>query len=112
VSKDLLFILAAPFKDGDANWFCRDCAMLEGALLANPHWLDHIEVRRVAFPRPRADVIPLLGEDNQGLPALVLAEGKEAPIGARSHNGRAHFKDASGIAAYLAKTYGGAGPHP
>ena len=112
MNRDILLLIAAPFDDGGQPWFCRDCAMLEGALLANPHWLEHIEVRRVAFERPRAAVVALIGVENQGLPTLVLAEGKAAPIGARVHDGRAFFKDASGIAAYLAATYGGAGPHP
>ena len=70
--KDTLFILAAPFPDGGFEWYCNDCATLEGALLVNPHWVDKIDVRRVAFPRPRKEVIELVGPDWQGLPMLVM----------------------------------------
>ena len=53
--RDTLFIIRAPFEDPalEGTWFCRDCATMEGALLANPHWPRHIDVRRLAYPRPR-----------------------------------------------------------
>ena len=70
--KDQLFILAAPFPDGGFEWYCNDCATLEAALMVNPHWKDKIDVRRVAFPRPREEVVDLVGPDWQGLPMLVM----------------------------------------
>jgi hypothetical protein len=112
MQRDTLFLLAAPFEDHGAQWFCRHCAQLEGALLANPHWSELIDVHRVAFPRPRAEVIALVGEQNQGLPKLVLPEGAPIPADAKTHNGRGFLDDPTEIAAYLAVTYGGAGPHP
>ena len=66
--KDTLFILAAPFPDGGFEWYCNDCATLEGALMANPHWNDKVDVRRIAFPRPRQEMIDLVGPDWQGCP--------------------------------------------
>jgi hypothetical protein len=112
MQKDTLFILAAPFEDGGQQWFCRDCATIEGALLANPHWAEKIDVKRIAFPRPRAEVIALLGEDKQGVPALVLAESSSAPDRAKRHDGRAFLKEPTAILDYLVRTYGGAGVHP
>ncbi|MDB5535622.1 MAG: hypothetical protein JWQ65_497, partial [Devosia sp.] len=42
-----------------------------------------IDVHRLPFPRPRQPVIDLVGEDNQGLPLLVLAG--TAPDDAKAH---------------------------
>jgi hypothetical protein len=113
MQRDALFLLAAPFEDMNEVWFCASCAMMEGALLANPHWAELIDVRRVAFPRPRVDVIALIGEANQSLPVLVLAEGLPVPAeGKAAANGRAFLDDPKAISRYLALTYGGAGPHP
>ena len=71
--KDTLFILAAPFQDGGFEWYCNDCATLEGALLVNPHWDEKIEVRRIGFPRPRKEIVDLVGPDWQGCPMLCAA---------------------------------------
>lgn len=111
MERDRLFLLAAPFDQGGRAWFCPQCALVEGALFVNPHWLEKIDVRRIAFPRPREEVIALVGADNQGLPMLVLREGAPAPFGARKHGDRIFLKDGVAITDYLAQTYGGAGPH-
>ena len=113
MAQDQLFLLSAPFEDGPGEmWFCTDCATMEGVLLANPHWLDYINVHRCAFPRPRAEIIDLLGEDNQGMPVLVLTNSEKAPAAAERSNGYAFLTAPKEIARYLVKTYGGAGPHP
>lgn len=116
MQRDVLFIIGAPFEDAaypGEIWFCRDCATMEGVLLANPHWAELIDVQRLPFPRPRHPVIELIGEENQSMPALVIADPKLAPEDAkRAENGRAFLTDTKAIARYLAKTYGGAGPHP
>jgi hypothetical protein len=112
MEKDRLIVLKAPFEDGPGKmWFCPQCAMIEGALMANPHWEDRIELRRVGFQRPRAEVIALLDEANQGLPVLVLRKGAVAPSDAKLVNGHHILTDAQQIASYLAATHGGATPH-
>jgi hypothetical protein len=86
---------------------------MEGALLANPHWARSIGVRRMPYPRPRNDVIALIGEENQSLPVLVLADNSIPPEGAKhAEDGRAFLDEPKTITRYLAATYGGAGPHP
>ncbi|MGE0185018.1 MAG: DUF3088 family protein [Hyphomonadaceae bacterium] len=112
--RDTLFIIKAPFEDAmlDGTWFCASCATMEGALLANPHWAAHIEVRRMPFPRPRREMINLIGEENQSMPVLVLGDAAKPPEGAKVFNGRHFLDDPKAIARYLAATYGGAGPHP
>lgn len=99
MAKDILFLLAAPFEDDGATWFCRDCAMIEGALLANPHWSQEIEIRRIGFARPRREVIALLGEADQWVPLLVRGQGEP-------------LRDPAAIAEDLAARFGGARPHP
>lgn len=114
ISRDTLFLIRAPFEDAalEGSWFCHDCAALEGALLANPHWPRSIDVRRMPFPRPRHEIISLIGEMNQGMPVLVLADVAKAPAEARRAEGRAFLTDPKAITRYLASAYGGAGPHP
>lgn len=114
LTRDTLFILAAPFEDPDMQgmWFCTSCATMEGALLANPTWADRIDVKRSAFPRPRTAIMALLGPDNQSMPVLVLADGAARPDGAKEYEGRFFLDEPKPITRYLAAAYGGAGPHP
>ena len=64
-----------------------------------------IEVRRAAFPRPREEVIALIGVEHQSLPVLVLPEGAPAAAEAKlAANGRAFLDDPKAISRYLAET--------
>jgi hypothetical protein len=112
--RDTLFIIGAPFEDPalDGTWFCTSCATMEGMLLANPHWATRIDVKRSPYPRPRTDIIALIGEDNQSMPVLVLAAGSTPPPEAKEGEGAFFLDEPKPIARYLAATYGGAGPHP
>ena len=109
--KDRLYILKAPFQDGEQDWYCNDCATLEGALLANPHWKDAIEIHRIAFPRPRKELVALVGEAHQGLPMLIM-EAKGAPLHALRVGDLAILKDVREIGWAIATRHGGVGPHP
>ena len=109
--KDTLFILAAPFQDGGFDWYCNDCATLEGALLANPHWNDRIDVRRIAYPRPRQQIIDLVGPDWQGCPMLVMDKDR-APGDAIIVGDYAILQDVRAIGRALTSRHGGVGPHP
>lgn len=110
--KDVLFLLKAPFLDGDQSWYCNDCAALEGALLANPHWNDQADVRRIAFPRPRREVIDLVGEAHQSLPMLVLDAAGAPPHALKVNDRYAILTDVRAIGWALATRHGGVGPHP
>jgi len=98
--KPILCLLKMPFvdKSGD-KWFCSHCALLEGALLVNPHWKDSVEIRRINYKKPREELINLLGQENQWLPALVIEMGRA-------------LTNPIEIANYLSEKYGGAAPHP
>ncbi|QPB84288.1 DUF3088 family protein [Pseudoalteromonas rubra] len=98
--KPKLFVLKMPFEDGPGKmWICSHCALIEGALSANPHWLEAIDVRRIGFAKPRSEVVALLGEDNQWLPVLIL-------------NKHHTITDPVEIINYLAEQFGGASVHP
>lgn len=114
LSRDTLFIIKAPFEDREleGTWFCTSCATMEGALLANPHWANRIDVKRSEFPRPRREIINLIGDENQSMPVLVLADGATPPADAKEYEGRYFLDEPKPITRYLAATYGGAGPHP
>jgi Protein of unknown function (DUF3088) len=109
--EDRLYILAAPFADGGFEWYCNDCATLEGALLANPHWNEKIDVRRVAYARPRQELIDLIGEEFQGLPMLVM-DAARAPGDSIRVGDFAILQDVRAIGRALAARHGGVGPHP
>ena len=116
MDRDALLVIGAPFEDPEhpgKSWFCRDCATMEAALSYNPDWEKRLNVQRLAYPRPRWAVIELIGEENQSLPALVLADASKAPEGAKiAANGRAFITDPKIILRYLTSTYGGVGQHP
>ncbi|KNC68407.1 DUF3088 family protein [Pseudoalteromonas ardens] len=98
--KPKLFVLKMPFEDGPGKmWICSHCALIEGALSVNPHWQEAVDVRRIDFPKPRSEVVALLGEDKQWLPVLVI----------NKHN---TITDPVEIINYLAAKFGGASVHP
>jgi hypothetical protein len=110
--KDRLYILKAPFQDGGFEWYCNDCATLESALTYNPHWKVKIDVFQVDFPRPRRELIDLLGRDDwQGLPMLVMDRDR-APGDAIILGDYAILQDVRAIGRALASRHGGVGPHP
>ena len=89
-----------PFEDDNGNsWFCSHCALIEGALMVNPHWEEVIEVNRIPSKKPRKQLVELLGVENQWMPVLTLTDNEK-------------MTDPIQITQYLAATYGGASPHP
>lgn len=82
MQRDKLFILKSDFVDPaypDERFYCWTCVLMEGLLSIFPELNQKIDVERVAFQRPRKHVINLVGEVNQSLPTLVLAD--DAPLG-------------------------------
>ncbi len=75
---DRLFILDREFQDPafpSATFYCKDCILIEGLMAMFPELMANLEVVRVAWPRPRAEVVAAIGEENQNLPAIVFADG-------------------------------------
>jgi hypothetical protein len=73
--KDTLFLLKHDFPDGSGRpCYCPKCALNNGVVHRDPRVRHHVEVRFVDYPRPRPEVVALVGEANLGCPVLVLGE--------------------------------------
>ena len=78
MSRDTLFVLDFDWPDPayeGRHFYCKDSVTVEGLLALFPDRAANIEVVRVGWPRPRSEVVAVLGDENQNLPALAFAEG-------------------------------------
>ena len=115
MAKHILFTLSPWVEaDGRGPYYCPDCAAVEGFLHYSPHIRDQIEIKHVDFPRPRKEIVALLGEENQSCPVLVLAEeAGMVPQALKSKTtGRQFINDPRAICNFLAEAYNGIKPHP
>ena len=113
--RDRLFLLRPGFEDPaypGQRFYCWHCALIEGVLASFPAFAEKLDVERIAWPRPRQAVIELVGEENQSLPLLVLADGATSPHQTGSHRGRAFIADKDAILAALSERHGFPAPHP
>jgi hypothetical protein len=115
MAKMVLFLLKPGFTDDKGGpWFCPGCAGVEGFLKYAPEVERQIEVRRVDFPRPRKEIVELVGTESQGCPVLVLAKGVAAPPEAKTslETGRTFIANTGPICEFLGRTFGVVRPHP
>lgn len=113
--RDTLFLLQPGFSDPaypGRLFYCWHCALLEGVLASFPDLAAGLDVIRIAWPRPRREVINLVGPDNQSLPLLVLAAGETSAHATGSHGGRAFIAEKDAILAALSERHGFPDPHP
>ncbi len=112
---DTLFLLKHDFPDGPGQpFYCPECAQINGVLHYYPQLRHVLEVRYVDFPRPRPEVVALIGEANQSCPVLVLGEAASKAVtgvNVREHAGRRFVSGATDIGNYLAAVYGSGRPH-
>lgn len=112
MAKDKLYLIKPGFTDpkrDDGPFVCPFCNQIEGLLASFPELASRIKVERVDFPRPRAAVIAVVGEANQGLPLLVF--GSDAPDDAARHGDTAYMQDTNAILTLLAERHGFPKPH-
>ena len=115
---DVLFLLKPGFPDakaGPGEFYCAPCATVSGLLTYYPQLREAVEVRSVTFPRPRAEVAALLGDNHPGCPVLVLDDASKVPDGVTVHTaptGRRYVDGPTDIGNYLAHTHGVSRPHP
>ncbi len=74
---DILFLLKPnfldKFRDSDnKKYYCPDCAFLEGVLSYYPQLREQLDIRYIDFPKPRKEIVDLVGEEFQGCPNLIL----------------------------------------
>ncbi len=115
MTRDRLFLLRQGFEDPafpGRSFFCWHCALIEGLLALFPALTDRFDVERIAWAKPRQEVIALVGEANQWLPLMVLADGTTSPHQTGSHQGRAFIADKDAILAALSERHGFPVPHP
>ena len=107
VAKDRLFLIKPGFTDpkrDDGPFVCPFCNQIDGQLASCPALAAGIEVTRVDFPRPRAAVMDLVGEANQGLPLLVF--GEAPPDDAARNCDTAYLQDTNRILTLLSQRHG------
>lgn len=88
--RDTLFILDPSFDDPalpGRRFHCRDCTTVDGLLAGFPDIAARLDVIRIAYPRPRQQVIDAIGEANQNLPVLVLADDADPSLADGEHGG-------------------------
>lgn len=88
--RDRLYILPARFADPalpGRDFYCRDCVTVDGLLALFPECAATLDIIRVDYPRPRAAVIDAIGEANQNLPVLVLADDADPALADGAHDG-------------------------
>jgi hypothetical protein len=85
---------------------------MEGVLTSFPHLAARLDIERIAWPRPRLSVIELVGEDNQSLPLLLLADGDTSPHQTGTYGDRSFIADKDRILAALSERHGFPVPHP
>lgn len=112
---DTLFLLTVGFHDGEgAPYYCPHCTIFEGLLSLFPALAAQIDVKRVEFARPRAELVELLGEENQSCPVLILGSSP-SPYGdgltIKEAKGRHFLDEAEDIGNYLSRKYGIPRPH-
>ena len=64
-----------------------------------PDLTIRIDLERVAWPRPRREVVELLGEKHPSLPVLILAEASDDARATRCVDRRSFFDDKDAILA-------------
>ena len=85
---------------------------MEGLLVSFPELNDRIDVQRIAWPRPRKEVVLRIGAENQSLPVLILADDAPAGLETGSFNGRRFVEGKDAILNVLAIRHGIPDPHP
>lgn len=112
--KDQLYLLKPDFMDqGTGPFFCPECAMVEGMLSFYPFLRDKLKIQYIDFSRPRQEIIAILGDENQGMPKLILGTGSVVPEGSKveAANGNRFLAGDREICRYLAKQYNCGMPH-
>lgn len=114
-ARDTLYLNRPEFADPQypgQRFFCWHCALLEGLLATFPELAAELDIVHVDWPRPRQDIIAIVGEQNQSLPLLVLADGHPSAHETGRFERRRFIATKDGILAALAERHGFPIPHP
>ena len=115
MTRDMLFLLKPGFEDpaypGQA-FYCWHCALMEGVIASFPGLAERIDVRRIEWPRPRMEVVQLIGEENQSLPVLILAGDAPDDVATGRSGGLRFVQGKDAILSALVRRHGIPDPHP
>jgi hypothetical protein len=115
MTRDHLFLLKPDFEDpayAGQRFYCWHCALLEGVLASFPLLQSKIDVERIAWSKPRHAIVDIVGEDNQSMPLLVLADDAPAELATGAFRGRKFVDGKDAILTVLSRRHGIPRPHP
>ena len=115
MQRDKLIVIKPDFADPSypgARFYCWHCALMEGVLASFPELAARIDVLRIDWPRPRREVIDLIGPDHQALPVLILADDADEQLATGSFEGRRFVEGKDAILTALSRRHGLPEPHP
>jgi hypothetical protein len=115
MTRDRLIILKPDFEDPafpGQRFYCWHCALMEGVLASFPQLVTRIDVERIAWPLPRRAVIDLIGDEDQSLPVLILADDAPTGLEAGQANGRRFVRGKDAILEALALRHSIPVAHP
>ena len=108
--KDKLFMLKPGFFDGARGpLYCSDSVTVEGLLSFFPSLRQKVDVVYINAPKPRQEILQLIGETNQSAPVIVLANETcvvDANVAISKHGTTRFINDPQQIARYLSSQYG------
>jgi hypothetical protein len=115
MARDVLYLLKEDFPDGPGQpYYCPDCAQITGVLAYFPRLRYHLDIRYVDYPRPRSEIVELIGGENQSCPVLILADApwpQASEWVSGEHQGRKFISGVKAIGNYWAVVYGVSRPH-
>jgi len=115
MKRDKLILLRPGFEDPaypGQIFYCWHCALIEGVLASFPDLARNIDVERIAWPKPRREVIALAGEADQSVPLLILRDDDSSVHRTGTFEGRSLVADKDGILRALSERHGFPDPHP
>ena len=115
MQRDTLFLLAPDFTDPaypGQVFYCTHCALLEFVLAQYAEQLRGLNVVRTQWPRPRQDLIDLLGEANQSLPLLIIGDRTRTDCATGVFQDRYFIQGVDSLMRFLSAHYGIPLPHP
>lgn len=115
MDRDTLLLLRPGFDDPaypGQTFYCWHCALIEGVLFSFPELAKKLDIKRIAWPRPRQEVVALVGQENQSLPLFILAKEERSVHQSGEYEGRSFISDKDAILAALSERHGFPHPHP
>lgn len=100
MERDKLVILKPDFLDPafpNQTFYCWHCALMEGLLSCYPDMARQLDVQRISWPKPRQELIDLVGPENQSVPVLILADDAPDGLETGSFNGRRFIAEKDAI---------------